>query len=177
MNIIELMEDFETRFHLDSQRRAEKTLVLPTATLIVAPSGITAKMWPPFSRLSRHYPWQHIPPSFAALRILAVGEQCETIQMVERSLGLNQRVIVPADPDRRRGITDSRDPDQRALEETDTWCADVEKIVRWGVGLADVCPDATVARDLKSLPNLGPRELDHYMIDIFRSLQDVHSLP
>lgn len=146
-----LLDYYEALEALDMPH-IERELVLPTGTLIVAPDGIVAELRPPFSKLSRHYPWQFIPASFAALRVLMQPESCETIGMVERFLGLNEV---------KRG---DRDPDRFALEETDLWCSDVERIVRWGVGLAEVCPSKSVAHDLMRLPSLQPQELDRYVM-------------
>lgn len=164
MNIIEMMEAFEMKFRREEIKCAEHSLVLPTGKLIVAPNGVTAHMLPPFSKLSRHYPWKYVPASFAALRVLATGEQCSTIEMVERFLGLKQRIEIPANPEKRKATLDTRDADQWALEETDTWCKDVDRIVRWGVGLADVCPDPSVAKALALLPGLDPSGLDRYIM-------------
>lgn len=163
MTLLEFYRSLRARRRCDTGSILERTLVLDTGVLIVAPDGITAKLRPPFSKLSRHYPWQMVPPSFAALRVLA-SDECDaaTTRMVERALGLGQSVELSADPLRRCG-PDLRDCDQRALEETDTWLGDVERIVRWGVGLADVCPYASVARDLAMLPRLQPADLDRYV--------------
>lgn len=127
------------------------TLTIATGSLTASGEGITAHLQPPFSKLSGRYSWHMFPASLVGLKILATGEECETIQLVERLFGLGER------------LASDRDHDCIALEESDVWCEDVDRIIRWGVGLTQVCPVASVAHDLAILPTMKPRELDCYV--------------
>jgi hypothetical protein len=129
------------------------TLEVPTANLAVTESGITATMRPPFSRLTGHYPWKYFTGGLAALRVLTLGEECETTRTIEFALGLSEA-----------SSKDARCSNRIALEESDIWCADVDKMVAWGQRIARLCPYESVAKDLQMLPSMPAMELDRYVM-------------
>lgn len=130
----------------------ETKLRLRTGQLAVVPAGIVAKMQPPFSKLTGHFPWPFVPGGFAALRVLTEPDACESVRAVEMALGIAESP---------RGRPRSRDV--IALEDSDMWLNDANTIVHWGASIAQLCPLASVARDLRRVPTMSPAELDKFV--------------
>lgn len=147
--------------HAAGERGHAIELNLPTASIAVVPSGIVARMQPPFSKLTGSFPWQFVPGGFAALRVLTEGEKCESVRAVEMALG----VVEPHPALTLHGSQDDwrtrrRTRDVIALEDSDVWVDDANRIVWWGAEISQLCPVASVARDLRRVPTMRPAELD-----------------
>lgn len=141
---------------LAARRRLTAPLVIPGGTLCATQGGILTKLQPPLSRLSGYVPWRMVPGGFAALRILAGvarGDDCDlrTVRTIETYLKVTE-------------MDCKNDPKVKAaFEESDAWCDDVERIIRWGIGIADRCPDVSVAKELVRLPKMTTPELHSYL--------------
>lgn len=141
----------------------DQDLVLSTGTFSVTDQGILAKLRPPLSRLSGHHPWQFFPLGIATLKLLVMNE-CELNDSIAARLGLSrdeqdllERRIGKIDCDWRAGS------DLLEIEHESDFCSDVDRIIRWSVGLAAKCPYASVSRDLARLPDMQTMELDRYV--------------
>lgn len=127
-------------------------LVVATGTLCATPGGILTRLKPPLERLPGYIPWRFAPGGLAALQLLASGDgRVKTTRSIETMLKLTE--------------DDCRsNPIVRAVFEQDSgWQDDVERIIRWGVGLASQCPDPEAARDLARLATMRTEELDQYV--------------
>jgi hypothetical protein len=140
-------------------------LILSIGTFCVTDLGILARLRPPLSRLPGYYPWQYFPTGVATLKLLVADQFALTdsvVNLIMSGLGVSEE-----EKDQLAhmiGNVSWIDTNESpVLEHESEFCDDIDRLIRWGVGLADRCPNRSVARDLVQLPKMGPRELDGYV--------------
>lgn len=149
------------RRQLEVPENRSLMLSLSTGTFSVTDQGILARLQPPLTRLSAYYPWQFFPMGIATLRLLVLDSTELSDSVIDRlRLSEEDQTILDQKIGPLRWLHDG---ERSIIEYESEFCEDVERLVRWGVGLAERCPDQRVARDLIRLPTMSPPELNQYV--------------
>jgi hypothetical protein len=144
---------------LPSSSRSSTTLSGLSGRFSINESGVTAQLQPPLSRLSGHYPWNYFPMSLAAMKLLVVDDGCSDIAEVLLDNSERRQLAEKIGP-----VMWTVGPNgiNEMVHDSD-YCDDVDRLIRWGAGLAALCPNPAAARALRKIPHMRAVDLDQYV--------------
>lgn len=126
---------------------------------VVSDLGVDVRLRPPLSKLSGTYKWKHVPLGLVAFKTLLTGVgPCEVIDMIplsDREKDLLDKLI---------GRVDVVEGDPDVICHDSPYLEDLDKIfTTWCPRLADMCPSAPTAHDLRALPKMCDRDIESYV--------------
>lgn len=144
----------------DKPRPEKSDLVNCVGEFLVCETGINARLAPPLSSLSRHYPWAWVTPGIAALRLAVLGEG-STSSLIYTKMSRGQVALL----EQRLGEVHWTYDEQRWCFDHDSDLVDaIGEIWDWLPKVVGACPYQSVVHDIQHARKLSDADLDRYVM-------------